>query len=49
MAACCAGLALAAATMTLPVVQVSEIADFKTRTYPGRVVPIAQVNVVPQV
>lgn len=35
--------------MTLPVAEVSEIADFKLRTYPGRVVPIAQVNVVPQV
>lgn len=33
----------------LPVAEVSEIADFKLRTYPGRVVPIAQVNVVPQV
>ncbi len=40
---------LLAAAMTLPVVEVAEIADFKTRTYPGRVVPIAQVNVVPQV
>lgn len=38
-----------AVTMTLPVAEVSEIADFKMRTYPGRVVPIAQVNVVPQV
>lgn len=38
-----------AVTMTLPVAEVSEIADFKLRTYPGRVVPIAQVNVVPQV
>lgn len=38
-----------AVSMTLPVAQVSEIADFKTRTYPGRVVPVAQVNVVPQV
>ena len=40
---------LMAASITLPVVEVSEVADFKTRTYPGRVVPIAQVNVVPQV
>lgn len=38
-----------AVSMTLPVAEVSEIADFKLRTYPGRVVPIAQVNVVPQV
>ena len=40
---------LLAAVVTLPVAEVTEIADFKTRTYPGRVVPIAQVNVVPQV
>ncbi len=40
---------LLAAAVTLPVAEVTEIADFKTRTYPGRVVPIAQVNVVPQV
>ena len=38
-----------AVSIALPVVEVAEIADFKTRTYPGRVVPIAQVNVVPQV
>ena len=42
-------LILLAASITLPVAEVTEIADFKTRTYPGRVVPIAQVNVVPQV
>ena len=40
---------LLAASITVPVAEVSEIADYKTRTYPGRVVPIAQVNVVPQV
>ncbi len=40
---------LLAASITLPVVEVTEVADFKTRTYPGRVVPIALVNVVPQV
>ena len=40
---------LLAAAITLPVVEVAEVADFKTRTYPGRVVPVAQVNVVPQV
>ena len=40
---------LLAASITIPVAEVSEIADYKTRTYPGRVVPIAQVNVVPQV
>ena len=38
-----------ATAITLPVVDVAEVADFKTRTYPGRVVPVAQVNVVPQV
>ena len=42
-------LILLAASITLPVTEVTEIADFKSRTYPGRVVPIAQVNVVPQV
>ena len=40
---------LLAAAITLPVVEVTEVADFKTRTYPGRVVPVARVNVVPQV
>ena len=40
---------LLAAAITLPVVEVKEVADFKTRIYPGRVVPVAQVNVVPQV
>ena len=38
-----------AATVVLPVTKVTEVAEFKTRSYPGRVVPIAQVNVVPQV
>ena len=38
-----------AAAITLPVFEVTEVADFKTRAYPGRVVPVAQVNVVPQV
>ena len=38
-----------AATITLPVVEVVERPDMKVSTYPGRVVPIAQVNVVPQV
>ena len=40
---------LLAAAITLPVVEVSEVPDFKVRVYPGRVVPVAQVNVVPQV
>ena len=42
-------LLLLAATITVPVAEVTEVADFKTRTYPGRVVAISQVNVVPQV
>jgi len=40
---------LLAAAITLPVVEVTEVPDFKVRVYPGRVVPVAQVNVVPQV
>jgi len=40
---------LAAASIRLPVAKVSEVADFQVKTYPGRVVPVAQVNVVPQV
>lgn len=38
-----------AATVVLPVAEVSEVADFQSSVYPGRVVPIAQVDVVPQV
>lgn len=38
-----------AATVTLPVAKVREIPDFQASTYPGRVTPIAQVDVVPQV
>ena len=38
-----------AATVTLPVADVTEIADHRASTYPGRVTPIALVNVVPQV
>ena len=58
MAAAAAGLALAAAAeeakpsgfdIRLPVVEVVDVADFKVKTYPGRVVPVAQVNIVPQV
>ena len=58
MAAASAGLALAAAAeeakpsgfdIRLPVVEVVDVADFKVKTYPGRVVPVAQVNIVPQV
>ena len=38
-----------AESIRLPVVKVAEVADFQVKTYPGRVVPVAQVNVVPQV
>ena len=49
MAAAAAGLALAAAAeeaktsgfdIRLPVVEVVDVADFKVKTYPGRVVPV---------
>jgi membrane fusion protein (multidrug efflux system) len=40
---------LLSATVTLPVVEVREVSDFQSSTYPGRVTPIAQVDVVPQV
>lgn len=33
----------------LPVVEVKAVADRPIRTYPGRVVPVARVNVIPQV
>ena len=35
--------------ITLPVVEVKSVPDRRVRTYPGRVVPVAQVNVIPQV
>ena len=38
-----------AATVTLPVAEVVEVADFRASVCPGRVAPIAQVDVVPQV
>ena len=38
-----------AASIVLPVAEVAEVADFQSSVYPGRVVPIAQVDVVPQV
>lgn len=38
-----------AATVTLPVAEVVERPDMSVSTFPGRVVPIARVNVVPQV
>lgn len=38
-----------AAVVTLPVAEVVERPDMKVATYPGRVIPISRVNVVPQV
>lgn len=38
-----------AASITLPIAEVVEIADMQSSVYPGRVVPVAQVDVVPQV
>lgn len=40
---------LLAAEVTVPVCEVVEKSDPRTSTYPGRVVPIAQVDVIPQV
>jgi len=40
---------LLAASITLPVVQVVERSDRRVSTYPGRVVAVARVDVVPQV
>ena len=54
-AALSVGFALAAfgaedlTRITLPVTEVKAVADKPVRTYPGRVVPVAQVNVIPQV
>jgi len=42
-------LLLLAATLSLPVVEVTEKPDLETVHYPGKVVPIARVDVVPQV
>jgi len=44
----CAGAAWGE-EIVLPVAAVRDVADYRVRTYPGRVTPIAQVNVVPQV
>lgn len=55
LAAVAAALALAtcaaddAASVTLPVTEVKAVEDRPVRTYPGRVVPVAKVDVVPQV
>lgn len=40
---------MVAATLSLPISEVTERPDMRTSVYPGRVVPIAQVDVVPQV
>ena len=40
---------LLAAEISLPVAEVREVADFRSSVYPGRVTPIALVDVVPQV
>ena len=37
------------APVRVPVAEVVQVDDYRTKTYPGRVVPVAQVNVVPQV
>ncbi len=37
------------ATVTVPVCEVVERADLQVSSYPGRIVPISRVNVVPQV
>ena len=44
-----ASLLLCMAATCLPVAEVEEIFDFGTRKYPGRVVPVAEVKIVPQV
>ena len=46
---CAASSAPAADTIRLPVASVTKVADFQVKTYPGRVIPVAQVNVIPQV
>ena len=43
------GVLFLAATLTLPVAEVVEKSDFRERSYPGRVVPIQKVDIVPQV
>jgi membrane fusion protein (multidrug efflux system) len=40
---------LLAASLSLPVVEVTEKPDFEKNMYPGRVTPIAKVDVIPQV
>ena len=40
---------LAVAQLSLPVAEVREVADLKSSQYPGRVTPIAKVDIIPQV
>ena len=49
LAAAVAFAAFASYGITLPVCEVAERAQKEVPTYPGRVVPIAQVDVTPQV
>ena len=49
LAAFASSLAALAADVTVPVGEVGELRDGNARTYPGRIVPVAEVNVVPQV
>jgi len=42
-------LLLAAAELVLPLAEVVEKPDFRQKTYPGKVVPIQKVDVIPQV
>lgn len=48
LAACSAGLARAA-TVTLPVAEVTEAADPQTKTFPAKVLPLQRVDVTPEV
>ena len=43
------GRAASAGVLRLPVAKVELASDMQVKTYPGRVVPVAQVNVIPQV
>ena len=48
LAACAVGLARAA-TVTLPVAEVTEAADPQTKTFPAKVLPMQRVDVTPEV
>lgn len=43
------GASVGAETLRLPVATVQEQAEFQVKVYPGRVVPISRVDVIPQV